>query len=122
MGSDKKVLVIDDTLGIRKFLKITLENYNYSVIESDEGLDGFEKFETEKPDIVILDLGLPDIDGLDVLRKIREINKETPVIILTVRSEESSVKSAYEIGANAYITKPFQIDQVIDILEEMSPN
>jgi DNA-binding response OmpR family regulator len=119
MRKKKKILVIDDADGIRKFLKITLENYQYTVIESNEGANGIEKFKSEKPDMVILDLGLPDIDGIDVLKTIRAFDDKTPIAILTVRSEERYINAAYKAGADAYVTKPFQIDQILETIEEL---
>jgi two-component system, OmpR family, KDP operon response regulator KdpE len=108
----KKILVIDDELQIRRFLRVALEANGYSIVEASTGKEGAYKSTTERPDCVILDLGLPDMDGLAVLRSIRDWSA-VPVIILSVRDEEKEKVSALESGADDYITKPFGVGELI---------
>ena len=113
----KKILVVDDTDAIRKFLKLTLESNDFEVVEGRDGQGGIDAHKLEKPDVIILDLGLPDMDGIEVLESIRNKDSKIPVIILTVRSDRSYIEEAQEKGANAYITKPFQVNDIIETIE-----
>ena len=107
MSSPKlTVLVIDDEVQIRRLLKITLEASGMSVVEADTGRIGLEEAARSHPDAVILDLGLPDMGGLDVLRQLREWSK-VPVLVLTVLAAEGDKVAALDAGADDYLTKPF---------------
>ena len=108
----KKILVIDDELQIRRFLRVVLEANGYSIIEASSGKEGIYKSTTEHPDCVILDLGLPDMDGLHVLKSIRGWSV-VPIIILSVRDEEKEKISVLESGADDYVTKPFGVGELI---------
>jgi two-component system KDP operon response regulator KdpE len=99
-------LVIDDERAIRRILRLTLESNSFTVLEAETAKDGLYQAATEHPDAIILDLALPDADGLEVLRQIREWSK-VPVIILSVRDEEKEKVQALETGADDYVTKPF---------------
>jgi len=112
MPVNATILIIDDELSIRRFLRVTLEAHGYAVIEADTGKDGIYQAATEHPAIVVLDLGLPDIDGMQVLAQIREWSK-VPILILSVRNGEQEKVQALESGADDYITKPFSIKEVI---------
>jgi len=107
-GQDIRILIVDDEKPIRRFLKISLASTGYTVIEAATGKDALEKSSSSHPDVIILDLGLPDIDGIEVIRRIRERAK-TPIIILSVRDEISDKVSALEAGADDYLTKPFSV-------------
>jgi len=111
-GAGKKILVIDDELQIRRFLRVVLEANGYLIIEASTGKEGVYKSTTEHPDCIILDLGLPDMDGLAVLKTIREWSA-VPIIILSVRDEEKEKISALESGADDYVTKPFGVGELI---------
>jgi len=106
MTNQNTIIVIDDELQIRKILSITLGAQDYKVIEAASGKDGIVTIANYHPQLVILDLGLPDMDGFSVLKEIRTWSS-VPVIILTVRDSEDSIVKALDLGADDYITKPF---------------
>ena len=101
-----KILVIEDDPQIRKFLTITLTAHDYSVIPAEAGKEGIRLSTSIKPDVILLDLGLPDIDGSEVIASVREWSK-LPIIILSVRHQEEEKVKMFDIGANDYVTKPF---------------
>ena len=105
-------LVIDDEVQIRRLLKLTLESASYRVIEAEKGQAGLTEAATRKPDIVLLDLGLPDLDGLEVLRRLREWSS-VPVIVLSVREREDDKIAALDRGADDYVTKPFSAGELL---------
>jgi two-component system KDP operon response regulator KdpE len=107
-----RILVIDDEPQIRKFLRISLNAYGYEVVEAVRGEDGVAKCATETPDLVIVDLGLPDLDGQEVIARIREWSK-VPIIVLSVRAAEAEKVSALDRGADDYVTKPFGIQELL---------
>jgi two-component system KDP operon response regulator KdpE len=100
------ILVIDDEVQILRLLRITLEAAGYAVLEADSGKIGLEEAARGQPDAIILDLGLPDLGGLDVLRMLREWSK-IPVLVLTVLAAERDKVAALDAGADDYLTKPF---------------
>jgi two-component system, OmpR family, KDP operon response regulator KdpE len=101
-----KILVVEDDPQIRKFLTITLTAHDYSVIPAETGKEGIRLATSVKPDALLLDLGLPDIDGKAVIENIRSWSK-MPIIILSVRNQEDEKVKAFDLGANDYVTKPF---------------
>lgn len=107
-----KILVVEDEAQIRKFLKISFQAHGYTVLEARLGEDGLVLCADEQPDLVILDLGLPDIDGRVFLERLREWS-EVPVIVLSVRSSETEKVQALDLGANDYVTKPFGINELM---------
>ena len=107
-----RILVIDDEPQIRKFLRISLNAYGYEVVEAVRGEDGIAKCATASPDLVILDLGLPDLDGQQVITSIREWSK-IPIIVLSVRAGEVEKVAALDGGADDYVTKPFGIQELL---------
>jgi two-component system KDP operon response regulator KdpE len=113
MESNKyKVLIIDDEPQIRRLLKMALESNDYKVYESDTGKDGLLSVTMNRPDVILLDLGLPDKEGLSVLTQLREWSA-IPVIVLTVRDEEQIKIAALDGGADDYITKPFNTGELL---------
>jgi two-component system, OmpR family, KDP operon response regulator KdpE len=110
--SAAKVLVIDDELAIRRFLRISLEAEGYQVLEAVNGKDGLSMTASHVPQVIILDLGLPDIDGSQALKQIREWS-DTPVIILTVRDDERIKVELLDSGADDYLTKPFSVPELL---------
>ncbi len=112
MTEGPHILVVDDELQIRRFLKISLEANGYHVYETDTGHDAIVKAAQLRPDLIILDLGLPDMDGLEVLNNLREWSK-TPVIILSVRDADRDKIAALDTGADDYLTKPFSMDELM---------
>jgi two-component system KDP operon response regulator KdpE len=105
-------LIIDDEVQIRRLLRLVLEGENYKVHEAETGQLGLMEIATHKPDVVLLDLGLPDFDGLQVLKRLREWS-EVPVIVLTVRDDVSEKVAALDAGADDYITKPFSTPELL---------
>jgi two-component system KDP operon response regulator KdpE len=106
------VLVIEDDAQIRKFLRISLEANGFDVRESRLAADGIAMAGSTRPDVIILDLGLPDIDGIEAIRRLREWSK-TPILVLSVRSDAQEKVMALDAGANDYVTKPFNITELM---------
>ncbi len=107
-----KILIVDDERPIRRFLKTTLVAHGFDVVEAFSGRDALNLTSENKPDIIILDLGLPDMDGTDVIRALREWTK-IPIIILSVRDQENDKIVAFDSGADDYLTKPFGVGELI---------
>jgi len=105
------VVLIEDEKQIRRFVRTELEQRDMTVFEAPSGKEGLSAAANRKPDIVIVDLGLPDMDGLDVIRRIREW-ADTPLIVLSARSRESEKIAAFEAGADDYLTKPFGVGEL----------
>lgn len=106
------IVVIEDDPQIRRFLRTGLEAHDFEIHEAETGKLGMILAATRKPDLVILDLGLPDVDGLEVVRKLREWTSR-PVIILSARNMETDKVAALDIGADDYLTKPFGMDELL---------
>ena len=105
-------LIIDDEIQIRRLLRMALEAKGYTVKEAPAGQLGLQEAVFVKPDVILLDLGLPDMDGLEVLKRLREWS-QIPVLILSVRDQESIKVAALENGADDYVTKPFSTAELI---------
>ncbi len=117
---NKKILVIDDTDSIRTFLRIALEAQGATLYEASNAAEGIELCNSMQPDLVVLDLGLPDRDGLDILPELKSAddNKHIPVVvILSVRKDHSTVNKANLLGVDGYISKPFMMDELLDIID-----
>ena len=108
----KRILIVDDEPQIRKFLRITLTAQGYDVVEAPRGEEGISKCATAQPNLVILDLGLPDLDGQQVIGRIREWS-DVPIIVLSVRTKDQEKVAALDSGANDYVIKPFSIDELL---------
>jgi two-component system KDP operon response regulator KdpE len=106
------VLVVDDELPIRRFLRISLETNNYRVHEAETGAEALAKAAQLRPEVIILDMNLPDMEGVEVLRRLREWTS-TPVIILSVRDADRDKVAALDAGADDYLTKPFSTDELL---------
>lgn len=107
-----KILVVDDEHQIRRFLRITLEAEGHSVTEAATGREGVAKAATASPDVIVLDLGLPDLDGKEVLREIR-VWSQVPVLVLSVRADEGEKVDVLDSGAQDYVTKPFGTKELL---------
>jgi two-component system, OmpR family, KDP operon response regulator KdpE len=105
-------LVIDDEVQIRRLLRVVLESADYQVHEAETAAQGLTDAATRRPDVVLLDLGLPDSDGVKVLRRLREWS-QVPVIILSVRDDEEGKVAALDAGADDYVTKPFSSAELL---------
>ncbi|MCK6629086.1 MAG: response regulator [Anaerolineae bacterium] len=101
-----RVLVVDDERAIRRFLQVSLSAHGHTVFEAANGREALEAVIAHHPDLIILDLGLPDMDGIEVTRRLREWTK-TPIIVLSVREHETDKIAALDAGADDYLTKPF---------------
>lgn len=112
MSEPVTALVIDDERQIRKLLRIVLEEDHYRVLESESGKQGLSDIALRRPDLVLLDLGLPDIDGVAVLEKLREWS-HVPVLILSVRDGPEDKIAALDAGADDYVTKPFDAGELL---------
>ena len=106
------IVIIDDESQIRKILRITLESNEYKVIEADNAKNGLVQAATAHANLILLDLGLPDMDGLQVLKEIRSFS-DVPVIILSVRNSEEDIVAALDLGADDYLTKPFNTSELL---------
>jgi two-component system, OmpR family, KDP operon response regulator KdpE len=112
LATENKILVIDDEVQIRRLLEITLNLNGYKVSEASTANEGIVSAATHNPVLILLDLGLPDEDGLSVLRKLREWY-QNPIIILSVRNSEEDIIKALDTGANDYLTKPFRTGELL---------
>ena len=112
MNASPVALVIDDEIQIRRLLRVALEASGYAVHEAPTGQEGLQAAAFRRPDVVLLDLGLPDLDGREVLRRLREWS-EVPVVILTVRDSEEEKVAALDAGADDFVTKPFSTAELL---------
>jgi two-component system, OmpR family, KDP operon response regulator KdpE len=105
-------LIVDDEIQIRRLLRVVLEGENYDVHEAETGQQGLMEIASRRPAIILLDLGLPDLDGLEVLKRLREWS-EAPVLVLSVRDDEQGKVAALDAGADDYVTKPFSSPELL---------
>jgi two-component system, OmpR family, KDP operon response regulator KdpE len=108
-----RILVVDEELPIRRYLKSALTAHGYDVVEAATGEAAVQMVATARPDLVILDLGLPDLDGVEVIRRLREWTRRLPVIVLSVREHERDKVAALDAGADDYLTKPFSTGELL---------
>lgn len=111
MNSKQKILVIDDEVSVCRFLKHSFESQGYEVNEAHGGQEGLQQVSEYKPDLIVLDHGMPDLSGIDVLKQLREWSK-IPVIFLTVRDSDEDKVEALDSGADDYLTKPFSVPEL----------
>jgi len=112
MTSQGQILIVDDEVQIRRLLEITLSASGYKIAEAATGRDGLSLAASLNPQLIILDLGLPDMDGLEIIKKLREWYQK-PVLVLSVRNSEDDIISALDNGANDYLTKPFRTGELL---------
>ena len=113
MTDDKTlILLIEDEPQMRRFLRVSLQSQGYRLIEAETGSDGLVQMASRQPAIILLDLGLPDIDGLEVTEKLREWTT-TPIIVISAREQERDKVRALDAGADDYLTKPFGADELL---------
>jgi two-component system, OmpR family, KDP operon response regulator KdpE len=119
-----KILIVDDEPAIRKFLHASLAIHDNTILEAENGNIAIDIVEKDRPDLIILDLGLPDMDGIDVIQAIREWN-QVPIIILSVRNNEAGKIEALDAGADDYLTKPFGVGELLAhiraVMKRVSP-
>jgi two-component system KDP operon response regulator KdpE len=109
---DERVLIVDDEPSIRRFLRVTLTAQSYNIIEAESGQEALSKTTNDKPEIIVLDIGLPDINGIEVTKLLRKWT-QIPIIILSVRGAESDKIAALDAGADDYLTKPFGVGELL---------
>jgi Response regulators consisting of a CheY-like receiver domain and a winged-helix DNA-binding domain len=107
------ILVVDDEPAIRRYLKTSLSAQDWLVTEAEDGETALATIKRDPPDLLVLDLGLPGMDGLDVIRTLREAGSTLPIVVLSVRSDEAGKVSALDFGADDYVTKPFGIEELL---------
>lgn len=112
MRNNFKILIVDDEIQIRRLLRISFESINYEVCEASNASEGVLECANRKPDLLILDLGLPDDSGINVLKKVREFTN-IPILILSVRNSEKDIIEALDNGADDYVTKPFNTGELL---------
>lgn len=106
------ILIVEDDKTIQNFLKVTLKTQNYNYIIAETGLSGLSLFYANRPNLVLLDLGLPDIEGIEVLKQIRQ-NSSIPIIVVSARSSETEKVMALDYGSDDYVTKPFNAAELL---------
>jgi len=112
MEKSQRVLVVDDETSIRRYLRAALSAQGFTIYEATNGQEAIDAVIANRPDIIILDLGLPDFDGIEITRRLREWS-QTPIIILSVREAESDKIAALDAGADDYLTKPFSSGELM---------
>jgi two-component system, OmpR family, KDP operon response regulator KdpE len=108
-----KILVVDDEAPIRKLLRVGLSTQGYNLFEAENGRVAIEQVRITQPDLILLDLGLPDMSGHELLRRWRDEGSELPVVILSSRTDEKGIVEALELGADDYVTKPFGMNELV---------
>jgi two-component system KDP operon response regulator KdpE len=108
-----RILVVDDEPAIRRFLRTSLGAQGYLVTEAEDGTTALEALRRSTVDVLVLDLGLPDIDGFDIIRRLREQGSALPIIVLSSRADETGKVQALDLGADDYVTKPFGVDELL---------
>lgn len=109
----KKILIVEDEEKLSRVLELELQYENYETKIADNGVDALELMQDETWDLVLLDIMIPRLSGLEVLRRLRKTDEETPVILLTARDQVHDKVSGLDLGANDYVTKPFQIEELL---------
>lgn len=112
-NSGVKILVVDDETPIRKLLRVGLSTQGYTILEASNAWLAIEQVRLTRPDLILLDLGLPDLSGHELLRRWRDEGLELPVVILSSRTDEKGIVQALELGADDYVTKPFGMDELV---------
>jgi two-component system, OmpR family, KDP operon response regulator KdpE len=115
----QRVLVVDDDVQMRRVLRASLMVHGYDVMETQSGEEALDRLNDEHCDLVLLDLNLPGIDGIDTCRAIRA-NSDVPVIVISIRDSDKDRATAQAAGANGYVTKPFSIDTILSRMQAVS--
>ena len=117
----KKILVVDDRPGVVELVRASLEGEDYQIIDASDGEKALSKIREEKPDLILLDIIMPKMDGFEVLKKLKQdpTTKETPVIMLTIKEQKLNREKGLELGAIDYIVKPFSPSVLLSKIEEI---
>ncbi|MBI2360849.1 MAG: response regulator [Deltaproteobacteria bacterium] len=124
MSRNKTIMIVDDNQDILNIVKAVLEGHGCEVISATNGMDFLSRLEHQKPDLIILDIMLPDIDGLEILKRLKD-NVDTasiPVIMLTILEQCEDIDRAYELGCTYYLTKPFTSRQLLNAIGPVLEN
>ena len=119
-----RVLVVDDEINMMELIKLTLIGEGYEIIQAFCGKEGLEKASSEKPDIVLLDINLPDMNGIEVCKRLKagENTRQIPVLFLSAMSQKENIEKCLAVGAKAYISKPFKVNTLVaQIRDCLSP-
>jgi len=116
-----KLLTIDDSKTIRLILARAFKDYSCTLVEAANGEDGLKAAAEHKPDIIILDITMPHMDGIEMLKRLRDTGDKTPVIMLTAEGGASSVEKAQHLGISDYIAKPFQNEALVEKVQKVIP-
>lgn len=117
----RKVLLIEDDVDMSEAVRLRLESNGYEVLVAHDGLEGFDMARAQKPDLIILDVMLPKMDGFTVCRMLKydEAYKSIPVIMFTARVQKTDIQHGTEVGANAYVTKPFKAEELLSQINSL---
>ena len=113
MKDKKSILLVEDEASLSMIIKDALEEEDFQVITAGNGLQGIDRFYKYAPDLIIADVMMPEIDGFEMIRRIRKENKEVPVLFLSARSSTDDIVFGFELGANDYVRKPFSLRELV---------
>lgn len=117
-----KVLIVEDAPFIREMIKDILESHDYTVVgEASNGLEAIEKYESLRPDVVLMDILMPGMDGLSAITKIKEIDQKAKIIVVSALVKETLRKEALRAGATDFVAKPFQVEKLLDAVKAVAP-
>ncbi|MDI6917883.1 MAG: response regulator [Thermoplasmatales archaeon] len=116
----ENILVVDDDAGVQKMFKDVLESYDYRVVQATSGEEALEKYRESKPDIVIMDILMPGMDGVKTTKKLLNQDKNAKIVVVTAVGKPGLEKSCIKAGAKAFIKKPFKIDQLLKTIQNIS--
>ncbi|MEM7180176.1 MAG: response regulator [Spirochaetota bacterium] len=114
-----KILSIDDSSFIRESLRVALGMKNYTVILAENGKEGLQAFAEHKPDLIITDINMPELDGISFIQEIRKIDTEVPILVLTTETDTAVGKEITQTGGNGWIKKPFKPAQLLQMVEDL---
>lgn len=120
----KKILAVDDSASIRQMVTFTLKQAGYDVVAAEDGKDGLEKAASESPNLIITDLNMPNMNGIEMIREVRKnpSHKFTPILMLTTESDESKKMEGKQAGATGWIVKPFNPEQLLKVIQRVMPS
>jgi len=119
----KKILTVDDSASIRQMVSFTLKQAGYEVVEAEDGQDGLNKAKSESVDLIITDLNMPNMNGIELIRNLRQVGnyKFTPILMLTTESDDAKKSDGKQAGATGWIVKPFNPEQLLKVIARVLP-
>jgi DNA-binding response OmpR family regulator len=114
-----RVLVVDDDPQVVRLLRVNLELEGYDVVSASDGIQALDAVAKEKPDLIVCDVMMPGMDGVEVVRRLRADNVTLPVVMLSAKAMRSDMRAGLEAGANEYVTKPFDPAELIDVVDRL---